>query len=116
MQQSATHINISDDHRISVGVEKVFPFGIAAKNDGLATVGSRQACINKFCIAERGRYYIEQLIGSSRMILIECERAKKRKKNMQFWVWSGKITDKKTASFALGFAQKTATVEKSSTA
>lgn len=44
-----TYVDISDDHGIAVGVEKVLAFGIAAKNNGLATVRSRQARINKFC-------------------------------------------------------------------
>lgn len=48
-RERKTYFDISDDHRISVGVEKVLAFWITAEHDGLASVGSRQACINKFC-------------------------------------------------------------------
>lgn len=45
----STHINISDDHRISVGVKEVLAARIAAQHDRLAAAGSRQASVNKFC-------------------------------------------------------------------
>lgn len=52
---SATYVDVPDDHRVAVGVEEVFAFGIAAQNDRLATVGSRQACINEFCCEQKGK-------------------------------------------------------------
>jgi len=45
----SSYLDVSDDHRVAIGVEEVLALGIGTQDDGLAALGARQSCVDVFC-------------------------------------------------------------------
>lgn len=77
---SKTHIDVTNDHRVSIAVEEIFAFRIAAKDDGLTAGSSWQAGVDEFCIGvkERKSLAIPKLFHESLLSPITIDTPKRK--------------------------------------